>query len=210
MFICCNILCCEKNVATTLVFCRNMFHFVFCAVALKSCTILSLLVFISWTTCFQQICLPLLQYFFNVENIPSSIPGHHKEPMTELVLPVTPVSRASLATPSSCKSGDTPRRKKMTFNSSKFDKNFVKKIMTLGCEMFHELLVANTERMQNGNYLTGTYVMISYYKGTFVFKAFRILFPMLASLFVFGTWKLVHTLKGTRICFCHMKYLQGL
>ena len=72
-------------------------------------------------------------------------------------MPVTPVSRAQINTPSSGKSGRTPKRKSVILNKDKFPETFVKQVMQLGCEMLVEILQSSAGEMRKNNRLTGKY-----------------------------------------------------
>lgn len=106
----------------------------------------------------MQVCLPLLQYFFDVSNDSTTTPlAHSKDGLRELTLPVTPVSRGQANTPSSSKSGRTPRRKSVVFNKEKFPEAFVKQVVLLGLEMLLEILATNTDQVRKSKRLTGKY-----------------------------------------------------
>ncbi|CAB3983805.1 telomere-associated RIF1 isoform X2 [Paramuricea clavata] len=107
------------------------------------------------TTAFSEVCLPLLQYFFDVSNDSTTTPlAHSKDGLRELTLPVTPISRGQANTPSSSKSGRTPRRKSVVFNKEKFPEAFVKQVVLLGLEMLIEILATNTDQVRKSKRLT--------------------------------------------------------
>ena len=73
-------------------------------------------------------------------------------------MPVTPVSRGQANTPSSSKSGRTPRRKSVVFNKDKFPEAFVKRVVLLGFEMLVKILATNTDEVRKNKRLTGKYI----------------------------------------------------
>ena len=80
-----------------------------------------------------------------------------KDGLRELAMPVTPVSRGQANTPSSGKSGRTPKRKSVVLDKLKFPETFVKQVMLLGCEMLIEILTSSAGEMRKNNRLTGKY-----------------------------------------------------
>ena len=107
------------------------------------------------TTAFSEVCLPLLQYFFNVSvDSTAALHDQSKDSLREMTLPVTPISRGQANTPSSSKSGRTSRKKSVVFNKTKFPEDFVKQVVLLGFEMLVEILATNTDEVRKTKRLT--------------------------------------------------------